>query len=478
MSKTRINRDEMEKMLQEILDKNISTADFQEITEQSLENDEFDKVNAMLLEHYKKSDKTGDFEERVKLILKAKVGNEAISKLENDEKQIDEQSKEIEGADAETIEKAKEEIEEKNKSGEENIDFRAELMKQVYIEVFKEYSNTLYNMKMKQIGKDELTVGDKEGTELVLYENYLKNLEKNYNGYASLHKDVKEKILSEYPEVKEQKEEICKKIGRETDLSRERIEKKMNEIDDLYKERRAVAKKIEELSLEENYDKQQIDEYQKKYLELTYRIRDIEPSLEDYTIQMETEKKNHEFAKEYGIDGELIVGTPKYGDKGERDRNKDGIEDEIEKRVKESGNDEVEITAKHIYDLINNAEIQINQGRFDEARELMDQVRTELGIEKNAQEEARDEKSRDTNEEVDKNIDKENDKANENINGKYITNLNEKDSWKSSTLKDESIEKKDKLFDELDELNDKFKETYPEYWNDKLKEKELVKQKM
>ena len=79
--KTRKEQD-IERMLDEILDENISTQTFQEIAEQSLETAQYEKVNSLLLQHYNnKIDH--DFQEELKNELKAMVSEKMLSKLED-----------------------------------------------------------------------------------------------------------------------------------------------------------------------------------------------------------------------------------------------------------------------------------------------------------------------------------------------------------------------------------------------------------
>ena len=229
MAVKKIKREDTDKFLDEVLNSNITVENFQEIAAKSLETAEFERVNKILLDHYNKENKI-DFQTQ----LKAIIGNDVIEKIKNredieieEENQIDEQARDIEGVDEKTIEEAKKNTKqekEKNKDENKEFDLRAELMKQVYKEVYKKYSDTLYDLQRRQLGRDELTVGDKEGTELVLYENYLKRLERNYNGYANIH-NLDEKILSDNKDIMEAKKDLARNIGRDEDLSKQRIEK-------------------------------------------------------------------------------------------------------------------------------------------------------------------------------------------------------------------------------------------------------------
>lgn len=186
------NNEEVQKILDDILDENVSVESFQEIASRSLENAEVDKINSILLDYYNKN--IGyDFQSSLKQQLKLMINEKVLSKLDstNDlEKSREDKIREVgneEKVDKDTLEEASKNIDENKKDKEEQdndskeFDFKAELMKQVYIEEFKKYSELLYRLKEIQAYNRELTIGDKEGTQLVLYERYLMNLEHNYS---------------------------------------------------------------------------------------------------------------------------------------------------------------------------------------------------------------------------------------------------------------------------------------------------------
>lgn len=481
MAVKKIKREDTDKFLDEVLNSNITVENFQEIAAKSLETAEFERVNKILLDHYNKENKI-DFQTQ----LKAIIGNDVIEKIKNredieieEENQIDEQARDIEGVDEKTIEEAKKNTKqekEKNKDENKEFDLRAELMKQVYKEVYKKYSDTLYDLKRRQIGRDELTVGDKEGTELVLYENYLKRLERNYNGYANIH-NLDEKILSDNKDIMEAKKDLARNIGRDEDLSKQRIEKNIHAIDKLYEERKVIAEKIEELSRNEKYDEDAMKEYQKEYRKLTYRIRDIQPSLEEYARQIEMEQKNIDLAKEYGLpgDNEIVAGNIVKDDITRDDL--EDIEGSVEEKVEKVQGDEEYDKAKHLYNLSKDIRVQINEGRYEEAEKQLEQAETELEIEDTEEKEAEDKEQKLSNEEVDEKLDNENEKNREDMSskGKIINDLDERKDWSNKTLTDDDISKKDKLLERLNRVEDKIDEKYPN-WNDNLKEQEVVKQ--
>lgn len=416
------NKEEIQKALDEILNENISVDTFQDIAAKSLESSEFDKVNSILLEYYNK--RVGyDFQNSLKEQLKLMVNEKVLSKLNdtNDlEKSKEEKVNEIgneENVDKDTLEKASQKLDEKEKDksiqndNSEEYDFRAELMKQVYIEEFKKYSDLLYRLKEKQAYNRELTVGDKQGTELVLYEKYLMNLESSYKGYANLNK-LKEKTLNDSKEIKEIKEKLAYDLGKKEEYIDNKVNMRLNNFKDMYKKRQEIAKKISEitdnkmLQNDPNRFKKEMDYYQEEYRKITYKMRVLDPTLEEYQEMIRVEYENKEFAnRELGINSEVGFGSG-YSDK-QKEFDKENLKRSTENRAVDIEYKD-DITVKNtVDDLIREASTRINQDiRYDEVEEYLQQAEDMLSINENENKEAKDEQIKVSNEKLDKYMDK------------------------------------------------------------------------
>jgi hypothetical protein len=483
-------KEKMQETLNEILDQNISVDSFLETSEKSLETAEYEKVNNMLLEYYDKSNKF-NFQENLKGQLKLMVNEKMLSKMENvDDLEVKEEreiSEEVDGVDKKTLEEASKNVEEKEqenkdeKNNAEEFDLRAELMKQIYIEEFKKYANTLYKLKESQIERDELTVGDKEGTELVLHENYLKNIERNYMGYAKL-RGLDEKTLSDNEEIKDMKKDLNEKIGKAENESKEAINKKIERVKDLTEKRQEIANKMNEISnegLEKTNPgkyKELMDEYQKEYRMVTYEIREESPTLEEYTKQIEIEQENIEFADRYAItpDNSDIVAGNVITDK--KDIYTEDTEGTPENKVKDTVVKEDETIANNIDDYMKEIEVQIGQGRFEKAEELLQSTEEILEIKDNQEEEASEEKDKDSNEKIDEDLDDEKEENDKKMKDADLSD--ERGYWKSASLQDDDVSKKDELNRRLKFAREKFKEKFPEYSKQQEKNmSEIAKEK-
>lgn len=481
-------KDKIQNVLDEILEQTVSVDGFQEMAAKSLEDAEYEKVNRMLLDYYDKANRT-NFQENLKAQLKAMTSEKVLSKLENTkdleetkEKEKQEVSNEL-GVEGDTLEEASKKVEqaqkEKEKKGAkqtEELDLRAELMKQVYIEEFKKYANTLYRLKESQIGANELTVGDKEGTELVLHENYLKNLERNYSGYAK-QKGLAEKTLDEQEEIQNIKKDLKEKIGRGESESREQIQKKIRKIQVLSQKKLEIANQINELS-ESSLAKDQpekfkemMDEYQKEYRDITYQIREESPTIEEYIKQMDEERENRELADQYGMteeNSDFVAGN--VVEKNGIGREPEDKKGTPEKEVKNTIVKEDETLAKNIDDYLREIEIQIGQGRFEKAEELLQSTESMLDIKDNEEQEANEKKAKDSNAKLESKNQKT-EKQNEDL-------TDERGYWKNASFNSVEISEGDNLNERLKRASEKFKEKFPQYGKVKeVKMKEIAKQK-
>lgn len=378
---------EYEKVLREILDENINIESQGEDVEKLTSNyTEYDRTNKMLLKYY--NEKTGsDFQNELKSKLSKEAHKKVTKRLDEVDSQLekDEQEEQIRELSKETLEgeQISKEIEERaikkaQEKSEENpeVDFKAEVIKAIYEAAFEEYSYLLEKYKKAQLKDDSMTVGDKEGTELVLYEKYLINLEKKYAGYAKS-KGLKEKTLTEDTNIKEKKDKLeyeMKKMTRSNDKS---IKDNLQRIRILADRRNAIADRMLELSenrknMSPEQFKQSMEYYQNQYFEVTIELRSQDPSLEEYKSQIMQENENIEYSNR--IIGErsdnIIAGAYQeidaYGDV------KEDLGDENLEEIEDISEDYVVTTQDSVEDMIKEAKTALQYGEIERAIEIVE----------------------------------------------------------------------------------------------------------
>ena len=478
----KVNEEKMEEILDEILQENISVETFQEVAARSLETAEYDKVNQLLLQHYNK--KVGyNFQDAVRQELKLMVNEKMLSKLEKTDdldKAREEQANEIgneENIDKDTLEKATKSMNEKNKENQkrtQEMDFRAELMKQVYIEEFKKYSNMLYKMKERQAYNRELTVGDKEGTELVLYEKYLITLQANYKGYAGL-KKLDEKDLNEVEEIKKLKEKAGYDLGKTEEYIDSKVNKRLNNVKELYQKRQKIARKLSEITddkiLQQNPTefKKQMDYYQEEYRKLTYEMRIQDPTLETYEQMIAMEQENKEFSqRENGVNSELGFASG-YSDK-QKDIDIKMHNKNIESKVGKMGYKDDVAVKNATRDLIKEAAVRLEQTEdYAKVEEYLQSAEDMLGIKDNENKEAEGKQEKVSNQKPDKYMDKNSRKTTDEViqeekNAKDPSNYEDPYSLRKecddTTIEGKKLDKKLELKERLRKVQGKYNEIY------------------
>lgn len=372
---------EFEVALSEILNQNIdSQSQGKEVEGMSAKTTQFDKTNNLLLKYYNEKNQN-DFEKELKATLTVGAYKKIKKKLdgvnkEEQEEQIRDISKEAlagEQVDQDIEERAIKKVKEEIEAGEE-VDIKAEVMKAVYEEAFEKYATLLEKYKMAQLREESLTVGDKEGTELVLYEKYLLNLERSYSNYASK-KGLEVKSLFDDPQIKAKKEKLeyeMKKITRSNDMA---VSDNLQRIKVLSDRRNYLAEEMSKLAqnrknMSPEQFRQSMDYYQQQYFEVTIDIRAQDPTLEEYRAQIEQENENIEYSdREIGVRSDNII-AGNYVEKDEigsdvlGEENIEEIE-EIDEEYAESSKDAVE-------DLVKEAKEALQYGDLKRAEEVIE----------------------------------------------------------------------------------------------------------
>lgn len=252
-----------------------------------------DDVDKMLIEYYDKKQGTYDiqkslqenFVEGAMEKLQEREEKKALSEL-NLPDDVDENIKK------QALEKVKKDGKVETLTEEE---LQSELYKAIYEDVFEKYSILMDKIKDKQIKEGSLTVGDKEGTELIIYERYLVGIEMaNHKiGGDSFSNDPKIAELR-----KSFKERFDNKQKQVDDVTRESID----ELKHLYNQKNEIAEQIEYYTINSHLISQEkMDALREKYISLSYEIRKQEPTLEEYSRQIDELDRNRNFADREGI---------------------------------------------------------------------------------------------------------------------------------------------------------------------------------
>ena len=376
-----------EQAISEFLDQSIRLDSQGEDIESIISNSNFDKNNEILLKYY--NEKTGtDFQESLKEEFKLKVSNKLNERLDNESDQkdhIDEQIRDIsketfenEQIDKKTQEHAikKVESESENDLSKKEIDFKAELIKGVYEEVYERYSSILEKYKRQQLRQEAMSIGDKEGTELVLYEKYLNNIETKYRNYA-VSKGLEQKSIDEDSNIKSIKEKLRSDMKKMTRANDVKIEDNIQRIKILSDRRNAIAEKMSEISssrdnMTPTNFKATMDYYQQQYFALTVEMRSQDPTLELYQQQMIQENENIDYSNRMiGIRTDNIV-AGSYQEVDSYGNEKDDLGDKNANTLYEIVDDYSTSVEVNVEDLIVEAQDAVNKGDLQHAIEVIE----------------------------------------------------------------------------------------------------------
>ncbi len=318
---------EFDKALNEILNEDIKNS--VDMSDVEAYNDGFDRINQELLAYYKKH--TGsDFEEQYKselmLAVKEKIeydidvgdktkDKDGISEEEERVREISNEALDGEEVDEDTKEEAIQEAEKEDSKGRELTaqEIRAIVRKEVYKQVYEKYAHDILEYKKVQAKKENITtfsLDSKSAIRCIRTEKYLNNLERSYKNYAGYY-NLDNKNLENEPEIKEMKkafEDEVKKYDKHIDRS---VEDNLETIRALNNRRNEIAKKMSEIAQNDPNFSEKMDALQEEYMNVTFKINALKPSVEDYEKQLNEAGDIERIAHESGIipqKGEVAVG--------------------------------------------------------------------------------------------------------------------------------------------------------------------------
>lgn len=244
----------------------------------------------------------------------------------------------------------------------------------------------------------------------------------------------------------------------------------------MYQKRQNIAKKIAEiaenkiLQQEPEKFKKEMDYYQEEYRKITYEIRVLDPTLEEYQEMIKTEKENKEFSEEKnGVNSEIGFSSG-YSKKQDDidDRNKN-LSTESKAVNIEHEND---VTVKNaLKDIIDKASICLNQDySYKQAEEYIQSAEDMLAIYENERNEAKGNQNKVSNDKLDRYMDK-------NISGKSNNEISEEEKnakdpsnyedpytlrkeCNDTKVKEGNLNKKLELKERLKKVNDKYNQLY------------------
>ncbi len=306
--------------------------------------------------------------------------------------------------------------EKENKINEKDISdekkFKQTLREKVYTNyyehVFKQYAALLDRALREQSEREDFSISDKQGTELVLYEKYLQDLDiicKNNNIN-----------LNENDSIKSAK----KQLKADVDKRKKTIEHKNNtdieQIDKINQRRNQIAKRLDDISFSMNGGSSKDYEYEikqlrKEYIDLTYRLRTQEPTLEQIELQATRKEKNQEYAvRTYGSNNELaneysIGVNVEDSRKDFSGSSKDTTNKAMEYKVNQTQN-----TTIQAEEMLESAEEAIKDGNFDDADKYINISDMYSSSEQVSQEQVKENKETTTKKDLDKQLQSKEDK--------------------------------------------------------------------
>ncbi len=254
---------------------------------------EYDETNRLLIDYYNKHTGNLDIQEELNASLVA--GSMEILQERERERKL----KRLdlpEGVDEQTKEQALERLEKEGNVQELDEDkLQQEIYKAIYEQVYYEYSELMMDVKDAQIENGSLTVGDEEGTKLVIYERYLSQieLENHRHGGESFSKD--ERIAAA-------REKFKREFNQKQQLVDEVTTPNIERLQTLYQTKNELASEISYYNLNSHLvTSEKMQALREKYFQVSQEIRECDPSLEEYSRQIDQIRENQEFARAEGV---------------------------------------------------------------------------------------------------------------------------------------------------------------------------------
>lgn len=363
-------------------------AEFEKSQQAIMDTMQFDDTSKMLIEYYDKKQVNTDIQSE----LAATFAIGGMEKLQEREQERNLKNLDLpEGVDEKTKQEALEKLKKEGKTEElTEEELQSEIYKAIYEEVFTEYSKLMMQVKTKQIEEGSLTVGDKEGTSLVIYERYLTGIE------MANHK-LGGGRFSDDPRISELRKEFKKEFNEKQKQVDSVTREGIDDLKRLYDEKKEIAEEIQYFTLNPHLaTPEQMSALRERYKKVSFEIREQDPSLEEYSRQVDQLKENQRFAEREGVDensstdrdvagmamdsvGQSTIDESSYDKSDDVDiaDTKDNIEDI--KKLEQSEEDLQEERKKEFIRRYNDAK---EKGDIAEMNMLILQYRNDLDVER------------------------------------------------------------------------------------------------
>ncbi len=302
-----LKKEDIQEILSEELDnleKVSGTYDIQKTPRQIWQEEDF---KAMLKNYTKKYGVDIQQELRAYLTpvamekLKASLEGKDIGEIKKEEqkelvKEKAELSKEGIALEKPEEKKLEEKVEQEKEKGNE-VNIQAEAIKAIYNSILEEYYNLKENLQTGVNGKIQtgsLSVGDKMGTKLVMYERYLQKLDTRYRGITG------QNIVKDDDETREKETLFAGKDEHNESRSNKKFEKNVDDINRLLDERAEIEEKMAVViskarMLSQDDFNSQINALQEEYLEVTARLHLMEPNIHELEQDIAMHESDEKF---------------------------------------------------------------------------------------------------------------------------------------------------------------------------------------
>lgn len=340
-----------------------------------------DNTYELFINYYKKAYQK-DFQEQVKEGLLELEDEMDFASLNKD--------KEIEKEDMSDEKKFKQSLKEKAYTS-------------YYENVFIQYAILLERALDEENGEGKFSITDKQGTELVLYEKYLQNIDricKNNNIN-----------LDNIDSVKSIKEKAKEDINRKKEAIRYKNNKDIKGINEINQRRNEIAKSLDDISISMNggntrdFDSK-IKELREEYMKLTYELRTQEPTLEQIEIEAKTEQENQDFAtRTYGVNNEIANEYSKGVNVEDRSKDLSGESKDTTNKAMEYKIEQTRNTTIQAEEMLKSAEEAVRNCSFEDVVKYMNIADMYISSEQTSKEQVKSEKTVTTKDDMDKQLD-------------------------------------------------------------------------
>lgn len=388
--------DKEKKKIQDLMNEAISMSSHSKDVKDSIDIRVYHEqiISQQILEKYNKENRT-DFQAQLyKLIepttlekVRASLeGKDITAKGKAEQEKVQDEAKRTEKQGIAVDENAKKKAIDAQKDGKDEVDLHQVVLKAVYESTLEKYYKLKESLQVGpngQVYTGDVSVPKKQSTELVLMENYLRKIDNDYRSHtghfiSSDDKDIggKENTLAHQTEKNEQA------INRNSDKNFKRIH-------ELHEKLQDISDSIVYLSgMTSNLDsesfKTQMDALQKRYLDISFEITQLEPNPAEYNRQISEKQKEEEFRdKTVGVayDKQKAKTGAVKSDVGSLQSGNDAKQEKLTTSADRNVRDMSSDISEKVSELLEEFYKQCDMGYFKKAEETLQSAEALVGIE-------------------------------------------------------------------------------------------------